>query len=68
MWIPFLFTKIEALSFDTVDSNSGLNDVATRAFNIIMDAKDHSLTNDELYTIYGSSMENPKDALASDRL
>lgn len=37
--------------------------MATRAFNIIMDAKDHSLTNDELYTIYIGSMENPKDGL-----
>ncbi|MEP0264179.1 hypothetical protein [Dokdonia sp.] len=55
--------KIEALGFDSSDSSNGLNDVATRALNIIMDAKDHSLTNDELYTIYAGSVENPKDAL-----
>lgn len=55
--------QIEALGFNTSETTGSLNDVATRAFNIIMDAKDHSLTNDELYTIYAGSMENPKDAL-----
>ena len=55
--------KIEALGFDTSESNSGLNDVATKVLSIIMEAKDHSLTNDELYTIYAGSQENPKDAL-----
>ncbi|MFC4634640.1 hypothetical protein ACFO3O_12015 [Dokdonia ponticola] len=55
--------KIEALGFNTSETTGSLNDVATRALNIIMDAKDHSLTNDELYTIYAGSMENPKDAL-----
>lgn len=55
--------KIEALGFDTAETRSSLNDVATRALNIIMEAKDHTLTNDELYTIYAGSMENPKDAL-----
>ena len=55
--------KIEALGFNTSESNSGLNDVATRAFNIIMDAKGNSLTNDELYTIYVGSMLNSKDTI-----
>ncbi|WP_299213517.1 hypothetical protein [uncultured Dokdonia sp.] len=55
--------KIEALGFNTSETQGSLNNVATRAFNIIMYAKDHSLTNDELYTIYAGNMENPKDAL-----
>lgn len=55
--------KIEALGFNSSETKSSLNPVATRALNIIMDAKDNSLTNDELYTIYAGSIENPKDAL-----
>ncbi|WP_299676283.1 hypothetical protein [uncultured Dokdonia sp.] len=55
--------QIEALGFDTSETKGSLNDVATRAFNIIMDARDHTLTNDELYTIYAGSHKNPKEAL-----
>ncbi|GGG19963.1 hypothetical protein GCM10011344_20740 [Dokdonia pacifica] len=53
--------KIEALGFDTAETRSSLNDVATRALNIIMEAKGNSLTNDELYTIYAGSHKNPKE-------
>lgn len=55
--------KIEALGFDTSETKGSLNEVATRALNIIMDAKGHSLTNDELYTIYVGSMLNSKDTI-----
>ena len=55
--------KIEALGFDTSETKGSLNEVATRALNIIMETKGHSLTNDELYTIYVGSMANHKDTL-----
>ncbi|GGG24953.1 hypothetical protein GCM10011344_27020 [Dokdonia pacifica] len=55
--------QIEALGFDTAETRSSLNDVATRALNIIMETKGNSLTNDELYTIYAGSHKSPKDAL-----
>lgn len=55
--------KIEALGFDTSETKGSLNDVATKALNIIMEAKGHSLTNDELYTIYAGSHENPKEVV-----
>ncbi|WP_299676140.1 hypothetical protein [uncultured Dokdonia sp.] len=55
--------QIEALGFDSSETKSSLNDVATKALNIIMEAKNYSLTNDELYTIYAGSHENPKEVV-----
>ncbi|GGG24905.1 hypothetical protein GCM10011344_26940 [Dokdonia pacifica] len=55
--------QIEAFGFDTVQTKSGLNDVATHALNIIMEAKGNFLTNDELYTIYAGSHPNPKEVV-----
>ncbi len=55
--------QIEALGFDSSEAKSSLNEVATKALNIIMEAKGHSLTNDEFYTIYAGSHANPKEVV-----
>jgi hypothetical protein len=50
--------QIEALGFNTAESNSGLNTVATLAMDIIMKAKDTKLTNEVLYNAYVETFEN----------
>lgn len=44
--------KIQELGFDFSETNTGLNAVATIAFEIILNTKDHKLTNEELYNAY----------------
>ena len=44
--------KIEALGFELSEQSNGLNPVAQLAFDIILKAKDHQLSNGNLYLTY----------------
>jgi len=55
--------KIEDLGFDFSETNSGLNPVATLAYDIILQAKDNKLTNDALYNAYVKKEKNKEDVV-----
>ena len=44
--------KIKELDFDFSETNTGLNAIATIAFEIILSTKDHKLSNEALYNAY----------------
>ena len=55
--------ELEDLGFDFNESENVLNAVATIALNMILKAKDNSLTNGELYEAYKTTFKNENDAL-----
>jgi len=55
--------KIEELGFDFSETNSGLNPIATIAYDIILQAKDNKLTNDALYSAYVKKEKKEEDAV-----
>lgn len=56
--------KITSLGFDFSESERGLNPVAALALELIMKAKDHSLTNGALYQAYEKTFKNREDAFS----
>lgn len=50
--------KIKNLGFEISDEQRGLNTIATTAFDLIVKAKDHQLTNQQLYDGYVASLKN----------
>ena len=54
--------ELEELGFEFSDPKNGLNPIASRALEIIMNAKDNQLTNGELYDAYLKTFKNPEDA------
>ncbi|AUC16610.1 hypothetical protein BTO06_16285 [Tenacibaculum sp. SZ-18] len=56
--------KIEALGFDFSENSSVLNQVATIALEIIMNTKEHKLTNETLYNAYSKKVQN-KDEMVN---
>ncbi len=54
--------ELEELGFEFSDPNNGLNPIASRALEIIMDAKDNQMTNGELHEAYAKTFKNPEDA------
>jgi hypothetical protein len=55
--------QIEALGLDLSDSSSStLNPVATLVLEIIMKAKDTTMTNGDLYDAYVKTFKNPEEA------
>ena len=50
--------KIKNLGFEISDEQRGLNTIATSAFDLIVKAKDHQLTNQQLYDGYVASLKN----------
>lgn len=54
--------KITALGFDLSESDRGLNPVASIVIDIIMKAKDNTLTNGSLYDAYVKTFKNKQDA------
>jgi hypothetical protein len=57
--------KIDELGFDFEESKSGLNPVAQIALDIIMKAKDNTLSNFELYNKYVAYMFNKEGKTAN---
>ncbi|CAL2093249.1 conserved protein of unknown function [Tenacibaculum sp. 190524A02b] len=55
--------KIEELGFDSTETSTGLNPVATIAFDIILQAKDTKLTNDALYNAYVKKEKNKENVV-----
>ena len=55
--------KIEELGFDLSETSTGLNPVATLAFEIIMSAKDTKLTNEAWYDLYVKKVNNKEDTV-----
>lgn len=55
--------EIEMLGFNFSDTEQGLNAIATKAYDIIVKAKENQLTNDELYNEYVKSLKNKDDAV-----
>ncbi len=53
--------KIEELGFDLSETSTGLNPVATLAFEIIMSAKDTKLTNEAWYDQYVKKANDKED-------
>lgn len=55
--------KIEALNLDLSESKQGLNSVATTAFDIMVNTKKKSMTNEELYKAYIDSLDDKEKAV-----
>jgi len=55
--------KIKALDLDFSESKQGLNSVATTAFDIMMNTKKKSMTNEELYKVYVDSLDDKEKAV-----
>lgn len=55
--------KIEALNFNLSESKQGLNSVATTAFDIMMNTKKKTITNEELYQLYVGSLDDKEKAI-----
>lgn len=56
--------ELENLGFDFSETERGLNPVASKAYDIIIKAKEHQLTNAELYDVYVKSLKNKSDAIS----
>jgi len=54
--------KIEELGFDFSESEQGLNAVAKLAYDLLIKAKDHRMTNEDLYKAYVATFKNKNDA------
>lgn len=55
--------ELEALGFDFSETERGMNPVASKAYEIITKAKEHQLTNAELYDAYVASLNNKDEAV-----
>lgn len=55
--------ELEILGFDFSETERGLNAVASKAYDIIVKAKDNQLTNDQLYDAYVKSLKDKEDAV-----
>ena len=55
--------ELEDLGFDFSEAERGLNDVAAKAYDIIVKTKENKLTNAELYDTYAKSFKNKDDAV-----
>ncbi|MCI5051016.1 MAG: hypothetical protein MRY57_01800 [Candidatus Pacebacteria bacterium] len=55
--------ELEALGFDFSETDRGMNSVASKAYEIITNAKGNKLTNDELYTAYVDSLKDKDTAV-----
>jgi hypothetical protein len=55
--------KIKVLDLDLSESKQGLNSVATIAFDIMMNTKKKSMTNEELYQAYVDSLDDKEKAV-----
>ena len=56
--------KIKALGFAITDNPKGINTIATVAFDLLLNAKDHQLTNEEWYEGYVKSLNNKEEAVS----
>lgn len=56
--------KIEELGFNFSESSSGLNQVAQTALDIILKAKNNTLTNEALYIAYVGTHKKESDAVS----
>ncbi len=54
--------RIQELGFDFSESERGMNPVASVVLDIILKAKDNTLTNGELYDAYRKTFKNENDA------
>jgi hypothetical protein len=55
--------KIKVLDLDLSESKQGLNSVATIAFDIMMNTKKKSMTNEELYQTYVNGLDDKEKAV-----
>lgn len=56
--------KLEELGYSVTESAQGINAVATLAFDIILKAKDNTMTNLELYEAYKRTFKDEADAFS----
>ncbi|WP_298508184.1 hypothetical protein [uncultured Kordia sp.] len=56
--------KLEALDLDLSESKQGLNSVATTAFDIMLNSKKKSMTNEELYKAYVDTLDDKEKAVS----
>jgi hypothetical protein len=56
--------QLEALNLDLSESKQGLNSVATTAFDIMLNSKKKTMTNEELYKAYVDSLDDKEKAVS----